>query len=442
MRLEGKGGEDRKTRWSEVPMGQGEGVGPQWARRLRERRRAACWTQKELVRRLVAAADERTRARLPGRESMIREIRYHESGRHRPGPIYTELYCRVYGTTEDELFGFVRDPVPAVALPSLAPDPDLYERLTRAVREPRRVDEATVRWLERCLAEHRRVEDTTGSRPLLPVVRAQLAAVAELAHGAGGALGERLVGLAAEYAQFVAWMCQDSGNLAAGLAWYDRAHAWALEAGDARLAATTLSMRAHQAWSIGDGPACVRLAEAARLHDGRTTPGVQGMAAQMAARGHALMGEADAARALLDEAERLIARATERPEDEPAWMYFYDAGWFAMQRGMAEIELGAGDRAVPLLEAGLSRLPEAFRRDRAWFGSCLAKAYLLKGDADAAAGTALRYAGDAVAVNAYAVRTLRDVASALRDTRLPAVRDLDDLLTAARDAGNGDRPSA
>lgn len=400
-------------------MGQEDGVRVQWARRLRERRRAECWSQKELVRRLVAAADERTRARLPTRESMMREIRYHESGRHRPGPIYTELYCRVYGTTEDELFGVVSEPVPAVALPSLAPDPDLYARITRAIREPRRVDDATVRWLERCLAEHRRVEDTTGSGPLLPVVRAQLAAVADLAHGATGARGERLVGLAAEYAQFMAWMCQD------------RAHGWALEAGDAPLAATTLSMRAHQAWSVGDGRTCLRLAEAARLHDGRTTPGVQGMAVQMAARGHALLGEADSARALLDEAERLIARAAERPEDEPAWMYFYDEGWFAMQRGMAEIELGAGGRAVPLLEAGLARLPHAYRRDRAWFGSCLARAYLLNGDADAAAGTALRVAPDAVAVNAYAVRALREVATALRDTRTPAVRDLDDLLATA-----------
>ncbi|MFO7253650.1 MAG: XRE family transcriptional regulator, partial [Actinomycetes bacterium] len=169
-------------------------------------------------------------------------------------------------------------------------------------------------------------------------------------------------------------------------------------------------------------------------HDGRTTPGVQGMAAQMAARGHALMGEAEAARVLLDEAERLIVRATERPEDEPAWMYFYDDGWFAMQRGMAEIELGAGDRAVPLLEAGLARLPEAYRRDRAWFGSCLAKAHLLTGDADAAAGTALRFAEDALAVNAYAVRTLREVAAELRDTGIAAARDLGDLLAGARNA--------
>ncbi|TMR98436.1 hypothetical protein EJK15_12825 [Nonomuraea basaltis] len=35
-----------------------------------------------------------------------------------------------------------------------------------------------------------------------------------------------------------------------------------------------------------------QVAEAARWHDGRVTPGVRGMATQMAARGHALAGEA------------------------------------------------------------------------------------------------------------------------------------------------------
>ncbi|MEV0160407.1 hypothetical protein [Nonomuraea fuscirosea] len=87
-------------------------------------------------------------------------------------------------------------------------------------------------------------------------------------------------------------MCQDSRQHPAALAWYDRSHAWALEAGDATLTSTTLNMRAHQAWSLGDAPCCVRLAEASRWHDGRTTPGVQGMAAQMAGRGHAQLGEA------------------------------------------------------------------------------------------------------------------------------------------------------
>ncbi|GGP14063.1 hypothetical protein GCM10012278_68350 [Nonomuraea glycinis] len=55
-------------------------------------------------------------------------------------------------------------------------------------------------------------------------------------------------------------MCHDSRQHAAALAWYDRSHAWAIEAGDSRLAATTLNMRAHQAWILGDPHRCVRIA--------------------------------------------------------------------------------------------------------------------------------------------------------------------------------------
>lgn len=233
-----------------------------------------------------------------------------------------------------------------------------------------------------------------------------------------------------QYAQFIAWMCQDSGDHAAALAWYDRSHGWALEAGDAALAATTLSMRAHLAWSIGDQLRCVRLAEAARWDDGRTTLGVQGMAAQMAARGHAEMGEAGPARRLLGEAEELIRAAGEHPENEPPWMYFYDDGWFDMQRGMAELALGDGTRAVRFLDRGLATLPGAYRRDRAWFGTCLARAHALAGDVEAAERVALDAVPDALAVNRHAVKDLRELSAGLLPIHSRSGRRIEEALRA------------
>jgi hypothetical protein len=309
-------------------------------------------------------------------------------------------------------------------------DPDLYERITKAIERPQRVDAPTIEWLERCLSEHRRVEDTLGSGPLLPVVRAQLDAITVLAQGAPGPLADRVVSMLGQYAQFIAWMCQDSGDHAAALAWYDRSHGWALEAGDAALAATTLSMRAHLAWSIGDQLRCVRLAEAARWDDGRTTLGVQGMAAQMAARGHAEMGEAGPARRLLGEAEELIRAAGEHPENEPPWMYFYDDGWFDMQRGMAELALGDGTRAVRFLDRGLATLPEAYRRDRAWFGTCLARAHALAGDVEAAERVALDAVPDALAVNRHAVKDLRELSAGLLPIHSRSGRRIEEALRA------------
>jgi transcriptional regulator with XRE-family HTH domain len=307
----------------------------------------------------------------------------------------------------------VRSPLPALALPSLSPDPGLYDRITKTVTEPARVDAAVVEWLERMLAEHRRAEDTLGARPLFGLVRAQLSVVAEFIRSSRGPLADRLVDLAAQYAQFVAWMCIEMHDHPAALAWYDRSHDWAQQAGNVNMAATTLSMKAHLAWSVGDPHRCVQMARAARWYDRRATPGVQGMAAQMGARGHALAGEADQARRLIDEAQVLITRAAQRPADEPPWMYFYGDDWFCLQRGMAEAHLGNWDLAAQLLTAGLTALPETYRRDRAWYGACLAHACARAGDAERSLSVALEFAGDAAALNDYARDELLQAARAL-----------------------------
>ena len=81
--------------------------------------------------------------------------------------------------------------------------------------------------------------------------------------------------------------------------------------------------------------------------------GVQGMAAQMTARGHALVGERDAAHRLLDEAQTLISTAADHPDDEPPWMYFYGETWFTLQRGMAELHLRQWRNAAEKLTIGL-----------------------------------------------------------------------------------------
>ncbi len=306
-----------------------------------------------------------------------------------------------------------RPPVPVMPLASAAPGADLYDRITRAVDNPPRVDVPVVEWLERTLAEHRRVNDTVGATPLLGLIRSQLSVVAGFTRSASGPLAGQLVDLAAQYAQFVAWMCIEIRDHGAGLAWYDRARDWAEEAGDANMAATTLSMKAHLAWSVHDARRCVQMAQAARWYDRQVTPGVQGMAAQMEARGHALAGDAGAARRLLDEAQELIGRAAGRPEDEPGWMYFYGEDWFTLQRGMAELHLRNWQGAADLLSAGLAALPEWYRRDRAWYGACLASAHAGAGDAEQAGAVALAFAFDIRAVNSYARGELLGVAGVL-----------------------------
>ncbi|MDT3399211.1 helix-turn-helix transcriptional regulator [Streptomyces sp. B1866] len=294
--------------------------------------------------------------------------------------------------------GRAQTPVPGLALPGTAPDEDLLARVTGVVDTSRRVDAATLDWLDRLLAEHRRAEDVIGSRPLVGVMEQQMRTVVDLYAGARGALAGRVVRLAAEHAQFLAWMAQDQGNDPAALLWHDRSHEWALEAGDVDMAATTLSMKAHLAWGAGQGRRCVQLAEAARWSSPGTALGVQGMAAQMSARGHALNGEADDALRLLDEAQTLVSRAAERPEDEPPWMYFYDETWFTLQRGMAAMHLHDWQAAVDHLTTGLAAMPDEFRRDKTWYRACLAHALAGAGEAGQAVAVAVASVPDAADV--------------------------------------------
>ncbi|MFJ6659609.1 helix-turn-helix domain-containing protein [Streptomyces sp. NPDC091377] len=320
-------------------------------------------------------------------------------------------------------------PVAALAMSGPGPDEDLLTRVTSVVTGGQRVDTPTLDWLDRLLAEHRRAEDEIGSRPLIGVMRQQLRTVVDLYSAARGPLTDRVVRLASEHAQFLAWMAQDQGQTAAALAWYDRSHEWALEAGSPDMAATTLSMKAHLAWSGGHGDRAVRLAEAARWSAPGTSRGVQGMAAQMAARGHALDGDGAAAQRLLDEAQALISGAAERPEDEPPWMYFYGENWFTLQRGMASMHLRHWPAAVAQLTTGLGALPDEYRRDRAWFSTCLAHALAGTGEATEALSVALACLPDAAAVGRpHSWDELHTTAALLLRRGTPEGRQLVDAL--------------
>lgn len=290
-----------------------------------------------------------------------------------------------------ELLGGVPSemPLPSLVLPHLVADPET-ERLRRITASGMRLDAPSLAAMERLLAEHRRAEDTLGSRVMNSVVAMQFEAVAGLYGQARGPLADRLVKIMAEYAQFLAWMAQDQDNASVALGWFDRSYDWALESGYGDMAATTMSMKAHMAWSQGNGRRCVRLGEAAASTAGASEV-TRAMAVQMAGRGHALEGDGGAAYRRLDEAQSIIANAA----DAPPWLYFYGESWFAAQRGMADLHLKEWSSAVTHLTLGLTGFTSTFRRDRAWYGACLAHAYAGAGEADASLTTALGVIGDA-----------------------------------------------
>lgn len=280
-------------------------------------------------------------------------------------------------------------PLPSLVLPSLVMEPET-DRLQRVGEGGLRLDAASLEAMERLLAAHRRAEDTLGSRVMSGVVAAQFQRVAALYDQARGPLADRLVKLMSEYAQFLAWMAQDQDNAPVALGWFDRSYDWALESDYGDMAATTMSMKAHLAWSKGNGRRCIRLGEAAASTAG-ASEATRAMAVQMAGRGHALDGNAHDAHRLLDRAQQIIADSS----DVPPWLYFYGESWFSAQRGMADLHLGEWGSAVDKLVVGLAGFSPEFRRDRAWYGSCLAHAYAGAGEAEAALEAALGIINDA-----------------------------------------------
>jgi transcriptional regulator with XRE-family HTH domain len=349
------------------------------------------------------------------------------AGRQRPSEALVAALDGLLGTG-GQLAQLVPPSRHVVTLGALAPDPEMYGRMERVVADPAKADHAVVDWLEQTLADHRRAEDTVGGKPLVKIVKAQVTTVRELGRHAPPDVRDRLVLLASSYAQFMAWICNDLGDKGSAVAWYDRAHDWALEARDVNMAATTLSMKAHIAWSLGDGRRAVRMGEAARWYGRDISPGISGMAAQMGARGHALLGEAEQAHRLADEAQALVTQADDHPEDEPDWMYFYGEDWFTGQRGMIELDLGNGPAAVDLLQGTMERLPERYIRDRAWWGTLLAKAHAVAGDLGRAADLAVAAAPAALDLNIYAVGELRQLSRTLHRRWPAGGRALDDAL--------------
>ncbi|MFF3731884.1 helix-turn-helix domain-containing protein [Streptomyces sp. NPDC002476] len=323
------------------------------------------------------------------------------------------------GTQHEEL------PLPSLVLPGVVSETDA-ERLIAVKKGGLRLDTAFLDAMDALLAAHRRAEDTVGSRTIAPLVTAQFEEVAALYYQARGPLADRVVKLLAEYAQFLAWMAQDQDNAPVALGWFDRSYDWALESGYGDMAATTMSMKAHLAWSQGKGRRCVRLGEAAASTAG-ASEATRAMAVQMAGRGHALEGDADDAYRRLDEAQQIIAAAT----DAPPSLYFYGESWFAAQRGMADLHLKEWSSAAENLVTGLAGFAPSFRRDRAWYGSCLAHAYAGAGEAEAALETSLSVINDASEIGRpHAWEELHRVAGVLMRRRAPEGRALFDALAA------------
>lgn len=311
-------------------------------------------------------------------------------------------------------------------------------RLAYVARHPRRVDKGAVDVLAGTLAQHRRLEDSIGSAPLLEPTVGQLRLIEDLVTEARGPVRPLLVDVAAQWAQFAGWLHIATEQPKGARGWLDRAAEYAVEADNSTLFANALSFKGHLAWLKGQPGPALGLSQAAQ-RDASVHVCQLAYDAYQEARGHTMTGD-------IGPADRKLARARERAEraaaadDTPPWSYYYTPSLYAMEHGLVCRLLGRVDGrrnadAAAWLGAGLDGLDEAERGSEwaAEFMYHLALVHAQAGEPERSCAVVTEAAGIALATrSARASAQVRSVYDRLARhwPDLPEVAELGERLRA------------
>ncbi|MCD0449822.1 transcriptional regulator [Actinocorallia sp. API 0066] len=300
--------------------------------RLRARREGRDWSRPDLARRLRAVATEA----LPEMTSLVQMIKQWETGTHVPGRLYTGLLRRAFADPPVELDG------------------DQRERLTLAVAKPARVDTAVVESFAQILAAQRRLDDTLGPAAILPAARVQAATAETLLREARGTVRAVLAPVVAEYVQFEGWLHAEMGDARRATHRLTEAECLADEAGSGVLAAQAANFKGYLARRQGN-PRGVTRHFLTAYHTPGAHPAQRLGDAVQAAQGYALLGDATAARRLLNEGIALTGEATrELPPDTAYWL---TPDFHNLNIGLALLALDEHAAADEHLSRGLETLP-------------------------------------------------------------------------------------
>lgn len=277
-----------------------------------------------------------------------------------------------------------------VALVPQGHDDDARDLLARVATHPRRASLESIDGLARLLAAQRGLDDALGAAHVVRPVTATAETVAVMVREVTGPTRPALVFVAAQWAQFTAWLHLSVGRWAPARTWLGDAAEWAAEAADEDLAATVVSFQAHHAWLECRWAPAVGLAEAA-ARSPRVYPAQRAYDQYAAARGHAALGDLDDAERLIDAADQTADQIAEWTEPAPPWHY-YRASWqWVAERGLVRLYMARWDQrhaaaAVRDLAAGVAGIPagQAAADWAAEYMTQLAAAHMYAGELDAA----------------------------------------------------------
>jgi hypothetical protein len=337
-----------------------------------------------------------------------------------PRPIFRRAVMAITGKSAAEL-GWAGDPVGTFTR-------DDADRLAWAAQRER-ADMAVVGLYAQLLGRHRAGGPLIKPRQHVEAVSGDLSKLLALRRNAPPDVRRALLAVASEYGQFIARHAFEGGDIGIAEQWSARALEWALAAGATEHAAYVLMRQSSYAADTGDPQRIIDLARASRELPWKLTPGLESLSRRHEAKGHALAGDPDECRRLLDQAVDLFD--ARRPEEEPSYARDHSLAFFQLQAADYGLSLGRPEPAIETLRDHLPTLPAS--RHRAWSAARLAHGYADVHDTDSAATLALEtlsMANDTGA--ARAVRELRRLCGKLARSNRPAVRDFIHALPGSR----------
>jgi len=307
--------------------------------------------------------------------------------------------------------------------------------------QPRRsrIGLSEVEQLERAIEAYRRWDNEHGGGVHRRAVAAHLSEVCDLltASSCPDHLARRLFAAAAQLAEIAGWMAHDVGREATAQRYFTLALQASEEAGDSPLGAEVLSRMARQMIHLRrPGEALELVHRAQRDAGGQASATTACLLHALEARAYAGLGATQEVHRAVGQAEDSLARS--RPEEDPAWIGYFDPAELAGCTGDSYRVLSRHDpaqavRAEVAIQRALDLRDPASVRCRARDLSALAAARFARREPEQACDPAQAALGLAGRLNsARLVDRLRELGTqAARYAGLPAVAELNDRIGGA-----------
>lgn len=387
--------------------------------RLRAEREARGWSQTDLAQELItaAASDDRRPTRLPSVESIKKNIRGWEAGKHEVSPFYRRLCALVLDTAESDLFGGAG-----------------YDALRRSLDDvlmSGTMSDASLEDWERTVMWYGRAAHTRPAAQLVHDLGADLTDLKQaLAEHRSATTVRRLTRVAAHMAGLMCLTFIKLDDRQAFRRWARTARSAAREAGDPWTQSWVLAQEAYGHFYAHDFLDAVEVAQQAQQVSHQCVGAV--LAAALEARAHAAFGpvKRQETEAALRRAEELLSALGSEEINDSA--FGYNQAQLYFHRGNAYTHLGNTECAWQAQQTALQLYPESDFLDRAL--TKLDRTICLARDGDSSG--ALEYAVDTLVPltddqrKGLIMLRGQEVLNAIprQQGALPAVRQLRELL--------------